>query len=453
VRKDLLAVGIAVVAGAGAVTAVVLSSHGGGTQGAAPSSATAATSRGTTGTGATAPGETATTSGGVPVVPPTTTTSPVPTTTAELPPPPSPRSPRRHAFMVGVVDDSIGQQDPVSARAAVDVSRRAGFDAVVLTAGWAPGLTAPPAESLRGIHNVASVARQKHLRLFVVVWNGSGRNTPQGPAQREQFAQFAAAVARKVPSAYGVIVGNEPNLNTFWLPQFGPDGQDVAARAYEDLLARSYDALKDVRPGLRVIGVGLSPRGADRPHGIRPTHSPTAFIRDLGAAYRASGRQRPLMDSFAIHPYMLSSAVPPTVAHPRTTQITLADYPKLVTLLDEAFRGTPQRGRTLPILYTEFGVQTRVPQSKLASYESATATEPVRVSPERQAAYYRKALALAYCQPTVKGLFIFHTFDEIRLDGWQSGLYYADHTPKPSLTLFRKAVADLRHGKLTSCGR
>jgi hypothetical protein len=204
---------------------------------------------------------------------------------------------------------------------------------------------------------------------------------------------------------------------------------------------------------LRVIGVALSPRGADRPNGIRPTHSPTAFIRDLGAAYRASGRKAPLMDAFAIHPYMLSSAIPPNRSHPKTTQITLADYPKLVTLLDEAFRGTPQRGRTLPILYTEFGVQTTIPQDKLAAYQRATGPEAVRVSPELQAAYYRKALALAYCQPTVKGLFIFHTFDEFSLDGWQSGLYYADHTAKPSLPLFRAAVKDLRDGKLTNCGR
>ena len=44
-------------------------------------------------------------------------------------------------------------------------------NAYILTAGWAPGLTAPPAQSLVGIHNVASVAKQKHLRLFLVVWN------------------------------------------------------------------------------------------------------------------------------------------------------------------------------------------------------------------------------------------------------------------------------------------
>jgi hypothetical protein len=51
----------------------------------------------------------------------------------------------------------------------------------------------------------------------------------------------------------------------------------------------------------------------------------------------------------------------------------------------------------------------------------------------------------------VKGLFVFHTFDEPNLDGWQSGLYYADRTPKPSLVGFRKAVRALRRSYLTTC--
>jgi hypothetical protein len=292
------------------------------------------------------------------------------------------------------------------------------------------------------------------MRIFLVVWNGLAAGTPRNGSERGQFASFAAALATAIPHVQGLVVGNEPNLNTFWMPQFGPGGRDVAAVAYEDLLARTYDKVKAASPEMRVIGVGLSPRGADRPHGIRPTHSPTTFIRDLGRVYRASGRQRPLMDAFAIHPYMLSPAVRPTVAHPKTTQITIADYPKLVTLLDEAFRGSPQRGRTLPILYTEFGVQTVVPENKLSAYQPGTNPQAEQgVSAATQAAYYRTALALAYCQPTVKGLFVFHTFDESGLNGWQSGLYYADGTPKPSVRGFRRAVADLRAGTLTTCGR
>ena len=292
------------------------------------------------------------------------------------------------------------------------------------------------------------------MRLFIVAWNGLSTNTPRNGVERGQFATFTAALVKAVPSVHGIIVGNEANLSTFWLPQFGRDGRDVAAAAYEDLLARSYDAIKAASPDVEVVGGAVSPHGADRPHGLRPTHSPTTFIRDLGSFYRASGRRRPLMDAFAIHPYMSSPKVPPTLAHPKTTEITIADYPKLVTLLDEAFRHTSQRGRTLPILYTEFGVQTVVPENKLSAYQEGTSPNAEEgVSAATQAAYYRQAIALSYCQPTVRGLFIFHTFDESALNGWQSGLYYADRSAKPSLRGFRQAVGDLRAGKLTTCHR
>ena len=160
------------------------------------------------------------------------------------------------------------------------------------------------------------------------------------------------------------------------------------------------------------------------------------------------------MDAFGIHPYMIAPWISPKERHPNTAEITFADYPKLVTLLDEAFRGTHQRGRTLPIYYSEFGVQTLIPDSEIWAYDPGSSIESGwGVSAATQAAFYRQALAIAYCQPTVKGLFIFHTFDEPNMNGWQSGLYYADHTPKPSLRGFRRAVADLRDGKLATCGR
>ena len=145
------------------------------------------------------------------------------------------------------------------------------------------------------------------MQLAVVVWHGLGRDTPRTPADRADFAAYAGALVQALPQLRYVIVGNEPNLSTFWKPQFGAGGSDLAAREYADLLARSYDAVKAARPNVLVLGGALSPRGADRPGGSRPTHSPTAFIRDLGAAYRASGRHKPLMDAFAIHPYMEAS--------------------------------------------------------------------------------------------------------------------------------------------------
>ena len=58
-----------------------------------------------------------------------------------------------------------------------------------------------------------------------------------------------------------VVVGNEPNLDTFWKPQFGATGHDLAAAGYEDLLARSYDAIKAV-DGKWSSSAAVFPRGA-----------------------------------------------------------------------------------------------------------------------------------------------------------------------------------------------
>jgi hypothetical protein len=347
--------------------------------------------------------------------------------------------------VVGTVDDSLAQQNPGAAQSQVDVSRQAGFEAAVISATWQRGQRRPPASLVRALGNVSAAARKDDMQLVVVVWNGLGRDTPQGPAERADFAAYAGALVKLLPQVRAVIVGNEPNLSTFWKPQFGAGGRDLAAREYADLLARSYDAVKAARPGVLVLGGALSPRGADRPGGSRPTHSPTAFISDLGAAYRASGRGRPLMDALAIHPYMEASEDSPSATHAENTTITIADYPKLVRLLAQAFSG----GARLPVYYTEFGVQTAVPTAKRSFYsdfESPARTDSVSFA--TQAAYYRRALELAYCQPTVRGLFVFHTFDEPDLGGWQSGLYFADGTPKPSLPAFTRAVSDLRKGRM-----
>ena len=53
-----------------------------------------------------------------------------------------------------------------------------------------------------------------------------------------------------------------------------------------------------------MVGIGLSPRGNDRPFArSNVSTSPVRFLAALGAWYRASGRTRPLMDGLSFHPY------------------------------------------------------------------------------------------------------------------------------------------------------
>jgi hypothetical protein len=158
------------------------------------------------------------------------------------------------------------------------------------------------------------------------------------------------------------------------------------------------------------------------------------------------------MDMFAIHPYLIPSKLPPTFTHPNTTTIGVADYPKLVKLLTAAFRNTAQRGETLPIVYDEFGYQSRIPQAVRFAYNHLGSRAAADAIPESlQAKYYAQAFSLAACQPTVAGMLIFHVVDERDARAWQSGLYYGNGRPKTSLPAVRAAALAAQSGTLAQC--
>ena len=360
---------------------------------------------------------------------------------------PSQAAPRTVA--VGASESASLIPDSVIAKARMDLAVLAGFKEIEVRADWTSGKTAPTAEELASFQASALAAQLDAVRLVIAVDTGGSLQTPSSLLDRKQFAQYTAALARSLPYVRDFIVGNEPNLNRFWMPQF-EGGRDAAAPAYEALLARTYDSLKAVSPSINVVGGALAPRGSDNGRSGRQTHSPTTFLRDLGTAYRKSRRATPIMDALVIHPYGESSKTPPTALHPKSTSISIADYPKLVKLLRDAFRGTAQRGASLPIIYGEYGVQTRIPFDKLGAYTNLSAsTAGDAVSETMQAAYYKRAIQLAYCQPTVSGLLFFHVSDEPDLDRWQSGLFYADDTPKSGLAVVKTAAQAAQAGTLT----
>ena len=352
---------------------------------------------------------------------------------------------------MGAAEDEGRNADPQVAMTKMQLAKAAGFDTIRVTANWSPGLSAVPRDQLLALQSIAAAGVFLDIRIVATVMPFGSRATPLTATARTQFARFAADLVRKVPTIREYIIGNEPNLNRYWLPQFGPNGEDVAAPAYVQLLARTYDMMKAADPNVFINGGSVSPRGIDRPGTGRDTHSPTAFITDMGIAYRALRRNKPIMDGFAFHPYGENSSTPPTLVHTSGTSLGLADYPTLVDLLGNAFDGTRQKGSTLPIVYDEYGVDSQIPASKRNFYGG---TEPATTRPVTegvQAAYYDEALRLAACQPTVRGFLIFHVTDETDHNRWQSGVYYADGTPKASRPLVRAAMGGVRAGAY-ECG-
>jgi hypothetical protein len=351
---------------------------------------------------------------------------------------------------VGAAEDEANTPDPVIAAAKMDLAKAAGFDAIRMTTIWAPGQTVVPDDELAALQAASAAAAFDGITITLTVMPFGSRTTPLTAASRREFASFTADLVRRVPGIPNLIIGNEPNINRYWLPQFNADGSDAAAPAYEALLAQTYDAVKAVNRKEQVIGGSVSPHGSDNPLLARPTHSPTAFITDLGDAYRESGRKKPIMDAFAFHPYGENSSVPPTSVHPYSTTIGLADYPKLVAVLGQAFNGTAQPGSKLPIVYDEYGIESLVPSGKSSLYHGRELPATKAVPETTQADYYDEALTMAACQPNVRAMFLFHVTDESDLNRWQSGVYYPDGTPKSTRANVKETIQQI-HDRAVDC--
>jgi len=354
-------------------------------------------------------------------------------------------------LVVGAVEDDVRASSAVGAETRMAEFRLLGYRAVRVTSYWRPGMTAPTADEQQTLRLVGEAGVRNGVQVFVTIMSPGSATTPLTDGARADFASYAAALVGGAPSITHVIIGNEPNLNRFWLPQFNLDGSSASPSAYLALLAQSYDAIKAVSPAVRVYGGAVSPRGSDRAGGTRPTHSPTKFIEELGIAYRASGRELPVMDAFVQHVYADNSSQSPTTAHPNTTSIGVADYGKLVSLLGAAFDGTAQRGSDLPILYGEFGVESDIPAAKAALYTGTEPTTTKPVSESVQADYYEQALALAFCEPTVEGMLLFLSRDERARAAWQSGVEYVDGTPKSSQPRVTRALDRTAGGSIARC--
>jgi hypothetical protein len=364
-------------------------------------------------------------------------------------------------LLVGMDDDTLKWADKPSASATLAYARDLGIRAVRVTVPWRPGETRLGVDDREPVDRMILATWAARFRVVLAVY-GRAEDAPQTDAERDGYCTFVANLLHRYPGVVDVVIWNEPNTGRFWRPQFDATGASVGPVAYEALLARCYDVLHHARPGVNVIAAS-SPRGNNRPGSATAAHSPVEFYRKLGEAYRASGRQAPIFDTVGHNPYPTRNSERPWAKHPGGT-IGQGDYDKLMAVLTEAFGGTrqplPGQGH-VSIWYMEQGFQTEVAPAKAALYRGAenvrdalppwlartTAASFGRAAPD-QATQLTDALRMAYCQPGVAAFFNFQIADEPNLGGWQSGLLWADGTPKPSYGPFKAAVHAIATGRV-----
>jgi len=278
-------------------------------------------------------------------------------------------------------------------------------------------------------------------------------------AMIQQFAGWTAAVATAFPTVHQFVVMNECNQPLFVNPQWNRAGQNQSAAICGRALAAAYDALKEVSTSNVVWGVGLSPRGNDTPKA--PSNSSTSPVRFLvalgqwfGAFAAKTHRTAPLMDGLDFHPYPVPQSLPFATGYANPNDASVSNLPRIYQAFYDGFNGTPQktigqqRGGGLPVSLNESGIQTAATTAEAASYSgielSATGAGGVLgkyATEAYQAAWYGEMLNVVACDPNVRLINIFHLVDESALEGWQSGLYYADETAKQSAQVVSTFIA------------
>jgi hypothetical protein len=311
-------------------------------------------------------------------------------------------------LLVGVDDDTLKwTADPL---AVVRWQRSLGVHVVRVWVPWA-GEAKPSGARLTELARTEEAARQTSVVLAVF---GFARNTPATARSRARFCTYANAVLKLVPNARAIVIWNEANSRAYW---------NATPAEYASLLARCYDTVH--RRGLTVLDSTAS------------AHAPEAFLRAVGAAYRASRRTRPLVDAFGHNPYPRNDFEPPNARH-AAGFVGEGDYARLVEVLRTAF------GRTPDIWYLEDGFQSTIPPRLRRHYSGHENVEPI--SPALQATYLGAAIRLAACQPDVHAFFNFELADETRLAGWQSGLIWRGVHRKPAAAAFATAARQAAAG-------
>jgi hypothetical protein len=263
-------------------------------------------------------------------------------------------------------------------------------------------------------------AMQRGIQIIFAIYPIKARSLVDTPNGVQLFAQYAARVVKRYPYVRKVICLNEGNQPRFHQPQFDETGKGISGYVQEQAMAACYDAVKAVDPNITVIAFGISPRGNDdfdAPSNV--SHSPIRFLEEVGEAYRASGRTKPIADEVSIHCYPNQNTDAPALGY-AWPKVGCANLNRFKQAWWDAFHGTAQplfreagdkgSGPYVHIYVDEVGYQAKVPANKLGLYSGS---ENVALIDEpTQGKYYGELIAMMACDPNVALLNFFHAVDE-----------------------------------------
>ncbi len=287
---------------------------------------------------------------------------------------------------------------------------------------------------------------------------GGGQNAPPNdllhPAgtwkpNPQKLGAFAEALGRRysgnfqdLPRVTYFEAWNEPSLSLFLNPQF--DGKErVAPEHYRKMLNAFYKGVNEGNKGAKVIAGSTGPFGSDDPDGFRIR--PLDFMRELLCVKGRKNFERACsndakFDVYSHHPINLNG-------DPRRSALDFddisaaADMDRIVDVLRAAERfGTTTPGRH-PVWATEIWWETEPPDPRDG------------FSLNDQANWYQEAMYLLD-KNGVSAMVLLQLVDSPftpaprgERNGFQSGIFFVDGTPKPSLTAFSFPFVTERRSK------
>jgi hypothetical protein len=304
---------------------------------------------------------------------------------------------------------------PTYKRLGVDVFQyQVHWDEVAPTRPRDPRDPDDPAYHWGELDQVAAEAERYGIRLAILIqrtpkWANGGRPPIWAPGNPNDFANFAYAASRRLPSVHMWMIWGEPARAENFLPMSA--GNPAGPQLYARILDASYGALKAANPDNVVVG-GMTLNGG--------TVRPTLFLRWM----KLPNGRPPRMDLWGHNPFE-------------------GRFPRLADEPIGRFRGLNDIDtfhREISAVYRQG--HRKVPPFWLSEW-TVISDKPSRIfvrfyvtAPE-QARWLKAAFAIARQTPYVAGLGWFTLLDEPPAPGsadW--GLMRSDGTPKPAFAAY-----------------